>query len=261
MKKVLFTGARSGIAHATIKRFLDKEYLIYVTVRTDKQLELIKETYQDYKNVICLKLDITNKEDLKILETLDIDILVNNAAIGEGGSMAEIPIDKIRRNFEVNVFSTFAVIQIVLKKMMQKGEGRIINVSSLFGVMPYPFLGAYCGSKASLSKMTTLLKKELKLVNSNIQVILVEPGLYHTGFNQVMLNNKYDWMHTDSYFSKEIENIRMCENKVFNLLEKTNLNSIVKKLEKAIVSDNPCFIYRAPFSHAMLTKLYSIFMN
>ena len=132
MKKVLFTGARSGIAHATIKRIVNKkDYELYVTVHTEKQLELVKETYKNYDNVKCLKVDITNEKDLQQIEALDIDILVNNAAIGVGGSIAEIPMAKVRQCFEVNVFGTFTVVQRVLKRMMQKGEGKIINISSL----------------------------------------------------------------------------------------------------------------------------------
>ena len=75
-----------------------------------------------------------------------------------------------------------------------------------------------------------------------------------------MLENKYDWMRTKSYFSEELE-ILKCENKFFDCMEKHNVNSIAKKIAKAINSDNPCFLYRAPFSHALLAKLYNFFVN
>ncbi|MDD2181573.1 MAG: SDR family NAD(P)-dependent oxidoreductase, partial [Bacilli bacterium] len=153
MKKILFTGARSGIAHATIKRLLNKDYLIYLTVHTDKQLELVRETYKNNENVICLKIDITNKEDLIKLEGLDIDILVSNASIGEGGSIVEIPMDKVRNNFEVNVFSNFEIIQKVFKQMIKKNNGRIIVMSSLIRLVPINFLGVYSATKASISNL------------------------------------------------------------------------------------------------------------
>ncbi|NLL44963.1 MAG: SDR family NAD(P)-dependent oxidoreductase [Mollicutes bacterium] len=262
MKKVLFTGARSGIAHATIKRIVNKkDYELYVTVHTEKQLELVKETYKNYDNVKCLKVDITNEKDLQQIEALDIDILVNNAAIGVGGSIAEIPMAKVRQCFEVNVFGTFTVVQRVLKRMMQKGEGKIINISSLAGLIPMKFLGVYGASKASVSLLTRTLRKELKIINKNIKIVLIEPGLYKTGFNQVMLENKYDWMRTKSYFSEELKIIKKCENKLFNLLEKRNLNSIAKKIVKAITCDNPCPIYRAPCLYAIFVKLYNFFTN
>ncbi len=261
MKTILFTGARSGIAHATIKRLINKDYLIYVTVHTEKQLELIKQTYSDYNNVKCLKIDITNKEDLKVIEGLDIDILVSNAAIGESGSIAEIDMDKVRYNYEVNVFSNFRVVQIVLENMMKKQSGKIIMMSSLFAHLPVDFLGVYCSTKSSISILTTTLHNELKLLNNNIKIVLIEPGSYHTGFNQVMLENKYEWMYKKSYFDKEIDLIRKKENIMISLIEKTKLDSIVNKIVKAITKENPKFRYRAPFSHALFVKLYNFFKN
>ncbi len=105
MKTILFTGARSGIQAAVIDRLKKKDYHIYLTVHNEKQLEMVKKYYAEDKSITCLKLDVTKREDLKQLERLDIDILVSNAAIGEGGSIAEIPMSLVRSNFETNVFS------------------------------------------------------------------------------------------------------------------------------------------------------------
>lgn len=261
MKKILFTGARSGIAASVIDEIINKNYYIYLTVHTDKQLDIVKRKYDKFSNVECLKIDVTNAKDREILEELDIDILVSNAAIGEGGSMAEIPISKVRKNFEVNVFSYFEIIQIVLKGMIRKDKGKIINMASLAGIVPLPFLGSYCATKASIIKMTQCLKKELDMIGSNVKVCLIEPGIYHTGFNQVMLNNKYDWMNIDSYFKYHIDLIKKKENFIFEKLEKHELKSIVKKIVKAIKCKNPDFIYRAPCTQVVMTKLYMLFME
>ena len=154
MKKILFTGARSGIANAVIDEIINKKYYIYVTVHTEKQLQIISKKYEDYRNVECFKLDITNADDRRKLEELDIDILVNNAAVGYGGSIAEIPMSKVRKNFEVNVFSYFEVEQIILKNMIKRNSGKIINIASIAGIIPMCFLGSYCATKASIIKMT-----------------------------------------------------------------------------------------------------------
>lgn len=255
MKEILFTGARSGIAHSVIKKLLTQDYKIHVTVHTDKQLELVKNTYNGYENINCFKLDITSEEDLKKLEDLDIDILVNNAALGTGGSIAEIPIELVRESFEVNVISNFRVVQIVLKKMMKKGEGRVIMMSSLARLLPYDFLGVYSATKASISTLTYTLRNELNLLDNNIKIILIEPGAYYTGFNQVMLDNKYKWMYKNSYFDSYIDKIRERENDFFNNVEKINLNSIANKIEKAITCDEPKFLYRAPFCQTVISKI------
>lgn len=261
MKTILFTGARSGIISKVIEKLVNKKYYIYVTVHTDKQLQIVKRKYAKYSNVECFKLDVTNKEDREKLNDLDIDILVANAAIGEGGSMVEIPMDKVRNNFEVNVFSNFEIIQIVLKKMIEKDSGKIINMASLAGIVPLSFLGSYCATKASIIKMTACLKKELKILNSKVKICLIEPGLYHTGFNQVMLDNKYEWMDNETFFKYHLEQIRKKENFIFSTFENYNYNSIVNKIIKAIKCKNPDFIYRAPFCQVVGAKLYCLFME
>lgn len=258
MKKILFTGARSGIANAVIDQLIDQKYYIYITVHNEKQLEIVSKKYEGFSHVECFKLDVTNAKDRKQLELLDIDILVNNAAVGYGGSISEIPISKVRKNFEINVFSYFEIEQIVLKNMIKKNSGKIINIASLAGIIPISFLGSYCATKASIIKMTECLKKELKLINSKVEICLIEPGLYHTGFNQVMLENKYDWMDINSYFSYLLDHIRTKETFLFHLMEKYELKSIVKKIIKAIKAKHPDFIYRAPISQVILAKGYQI---
>ena len=167
--------------------------------------------------------------------------------------------NKVRENFEVNVFSNFEVIQIALKKMIQKDKGKIIIISSLAGTLPIPFLGSYCATKSSINMLCEVLKKEIKMLSYNIKIVLVQPGMYHTGFNQVMLENKYDWMSVKSYFEKQIESIRKKENIFFNILEKNNINSISNKIVKAIILDNPKFIYKAPLLQVLGVKIYQIF--
>ncbi len=259
MKKILITGARSGIGNALVNSLIDKEYYIYLTVHTVEQLNIVKEKYKEYSNIKCLKLDVTLESDRLKIEKLDIDILVNIAGIGYGGSISEMPMSLVRENFEVNVFSSFELVQVVLKQMITKKKGKLIIMSSLAGILPLNFLGSYCATKASIIQLATTLKNELKLLNTDIKVVLIEPGMYHTGFNQVMLENKYDWMKEKSYFENELNIIKKKENLFFSLLEKNKLNSIVKKITKAITDENPKFIYRAPLMQVIGAKLYQIF--
>lgn len=256
MQTILFTGARSGIQSKVIEQIKQKDYYIYVTVHNEKQLELVQDYYKENSNVACLKIDVTNQNDLKQLESLDIDILVSNAAIGIGGSVAEIPMDLVRSNFEVNVFAYFTMIQMVLKKMIDKKKGKIINMASLAGLVPLPYLGSYSATKASIIKLTECLKMELKDLKTDIQICLIEPGLYDTGFNQVMLENKYEWMSVDSYFQNCIQMIQKRESLLCQLFEKKNLDSIVKKIVQAIETKKLHFIYRAPFLQVLGAKIY-----
>ena len=261
MKNVLITGGRSGIAYHIIKELLKKNYFIYVTAHTEEQAKSLKKLYKDYKNVECFKLDITNKIDHKKIEPLKIDILICNAAIGYGGSISELDISLMRHNFEVNVFSNFELIQLILKKMIKNNDGKIVIMSSLAGLIPVPFLGSYCASKASIIKLAETLKYELKILSSKVQIILVEPGLYHTGFNQVMLENKYDWMEEKTYFKEELEIIKKYENYIFSTFESKNFKTIVQPIVKAIEKKKSPFLVRAPLYQILGAKLYIIFKS
>lgn len=259
MQKILYTGARSGIAASVIETLINKDFYIYISVHTEQQLKEVKQVYQNIKNVECLKIDINDLKDQEIIKKLDIDILVANAAIGIGGSIIDIDIDKIKENYETNVFSNFKIIQAVLNTMLKKDSGRIIIMSSLAGIIPIKFLGSYCSTKASIIKLTQCLKKELKMITKNIKISLILPGMYHTGFNQVMLENKYPEMDK-SIFKDKIKEIRFKEDLFWNSLEKNNLNSISNKVYKAITSNYPKFIYSAPLLQTIGAKIYQLFM-
>lgn len=256
METILYTGARSGISAYVINKLLKKDYLIYVTVHTKKEEEYVRNRYKNESKIKCFKLDITNKEDIEKIKLLNIDVLVCNAAICEGGSLIEMDINRIRTNFEVNVFSNLNLVQIVLQDMIKKDHGKIIIMSSLSSTIPIPFIGAYAGTKASLSLMTRILKKEIKLLTKNVNIVLVEPGMYFTGFNEVMLENKYKYMDIDTFFNEQINIIRKKEKLFFTIFEKKKLNSIGNKIYLAITSNNPNFIYRAPLTHSIAAKIY-----
>ena len=256
MKNVLITGARSGMIYPVIQRLKD-DYHLYVTVHTNSELKSIKKLYKDNKNIECLKLDIVS--DANKIRDLDIDVLVLNGALAESGSLMEIPLEKVRENFEVNVFSNLNLIQKAIKNMIYKGFGRIVIISSLTSKMPLPFLGSYSATKAALSVMARTLYYESMLLKSNVDIVLVEPGLYRTGFNKLAFDKKYEFMDNDSFFASQIEFIRKSENIYLKLIEKRNLTSISNKIYKAITLEKPRFRYSAPFSHNLVSKIFNLF--
>lgn len=114
--------------------------------------------------------------------------MINNAAIGDSGSASEVSIDKYKTVFETNVFSALELTQAVFDNMIKKNEGRIIFLSSLSGRIAIPFLSPYTSSKFALEAIVSSLKEEIKeLSDCNINIILIEPGAYKTGFNQKIL--------------------------------------------------------------------------
>lgn len=254
---ILYTGARSGIARSVIERIKERnDIFIYIAVHTEEQLKSVASYYKNDKNIQCMKIDVTEPKDYHKIDDIDIDVTIHNAAVGYGGSLLEIPIGKMKENYETNVFGTVSLIQYIYQKQQ---KGRIIIMASLAGILPLPFLGSYCSTKSSLIMIGKILQLETKLLEEKIDVVLIEPGLYHTGFNQVMLENKYPDMEYRSYFENQLSLIRSTEGKLFLRLEKQQMDSIAKQIEKAIFSKNPKKIYRAPISQVMAAKLYELF--
>lgn len=254
---VLITGATSGIGFEVAKKLFLRGYKVIIATHNVKQANSLRKKVN--KKIKVIKLDVTKENDRNKVKKLDIDVLINHAGVGYGGSICEIPMEKVRENFEVNVFSSFELLQIVLKEMLKKKKGKIFITSSLLGIVPMRFLGVYSATKSSIISLATALRSELKLLNKNISISVIEPGAYHTGFNQVMLENKYSWMEKRSYFKEHLNEIREREKFIFNLLEKKNYDSIVEKIVNEVESEKPKFIIRAPIMQVIGIKLYSFF--
>lgn len=107
-----------------------------------------------------------------------IDVLVNNAGYGHEGTIEESSLDDLRRQFEVNVFGVVALIQAVLPYMRTRRSGHIINISSQGGLITFPGVGFYHGSKFALEGISESLRKEV--AGFGISVTAVEPGMFRT---------------------------------------------------------------------------------
>ena len=107
--------------------------------------------------------------------------------------------------------------------------------------------------------LSACLKKEINMINKKIKIKLIEPGLYRTGFNEVMFDNKYDFMERETFFNSILEKIRKRENFIIKYLTLKNYNSIVRQIVKAIQEDNNKFIYKAPLIEVLGTKIYQMF--
>lgn len=262
--KILITGGTSGIGYHLALNLLKRKHFVILTAEKELELENLQEKIKHKKvsNYICKKLDITNKEDIKEILKLDFDCLVNLAAIGIGGSILDVPISKLKQNFETNFFATFNLIKEFIKRQKENNKkGKVIITSSILGNIPLPFLGCYASSKSAITMMSECLNLELKKIKSNIKIKLIEPGAYHTGFNQVMINNKEPYMEKSIFFNNITLETIIKQNKLFELIEKKKLTSVVNKMTHIIETNNNKFKYRTPFLQALLTKLYLIFIK
>ena len=256
--KVLITGGASNIAFFLALNLANKGHFVYLTVHHDYSVKSVYEKLKirNVKNIECFKLDITKEEDRIKIRDYDIDCLINNAAIGIGGSILEIDIDKMKENFEVNVFSTIRLTQIFAAHLFAtKKKGKIIFISSIAGIIPISFLGSYCATKASLISLATALKRELKLITNDIKIKLIEPGIYNTGFNDVMIENK---LENKSKYLNDLENISLKQKKLFKLIGRNSYSTIVNKIVDATLDNSSKFLYRAPLIEGIMVKLYML---
>jgi len=259
--KVLITGARSGIGFLTGITLANRGHFVYMTTHTKEEAKRLKEITDELRlKVMVFKLDITNINDRKMVNVLDIDVLINHAGVGVGGSVLDVPIEEMRKNFEVNYFSSFDIVKRVGNRMIKNNKnGKIIIMSSISGITSIPFLGVYSSTKAAISNMATSLRYELKMLKSKIKVVLIEPGAYKTGFNQVMIDGIDKNINENSVFYNDKEKIYTGLNKMFNFIEKKKIDSIVVKIIEAVESDNPKAKYRAPLLQRLFTRIYLIF--
>lgn len=135
---------------------------------------------------------MTDAVDVNKVDDWDIDVLIKNAAIGDSGPLAEIDPQRVRAVFETNVFSTLRLTQKVVQKPIANGEGIIIFMGSMAGIIPTPFYAPYAMTKFALESVAFSLRTELKPFG--ISVAIVNPGGYNTGFNEWFMQRKYEWM-------------------------------------------------------------------
>jgi NAD(P)-dependent dehydrogenase (short-subunit alcohol dehydrogenase family) len=172
MPKVLITGASRGIGRATALRLANAGWDVLAGVRKEADgASLAAESAR----ITPILLDITDQADVARVagEVTELDALVNNAGLAIYGPMEGIPIERLRRQLDVNYFGHIAVTQALLPQL-RESRGRIVFTSSLSGLVATPLTGAYNASKFALEASADALRMELK--PWGISVSLVEPA-------------------------------------------------------------------------------------
>ncbi len=179
---VLITGASSGLGHATASLLAKRGFKVFGTSRSP---ETAKTT--DFE---VLQLDVRSDQSVDaciqaLMERAGhLDVLINNAAYGLMGASEETTMLEAKPLFEANFFGVVRMVNAVLPIMRVQRSGQIINISSLAGLMGWPFDSVYCGTKYAMEGYTESLRHELKLFN--IRVSLVEPGFFKSNFARAM---------------------------------------------------------------------------
>src|SRR5580692_8229375 len=192
LKKVLITGAGTGFGHEAAMRLAEKGFDVIAGVEIYAQVQTMKRQAAERGVTLQVeKLDVTNDGDRRKALDWGVEILVNNAGVGEGGSTVDIPAANIRHQFEVNVTGPLLLTQPIAKQMIKRGAGRIVWVSSREGLNVNPFTGIYSASKHAVEATAETMADELQ--EYNIEVATVNPGPFLTGFNDRMFQTWESW--------------------------------------------------------------------
>ncbi len=182
-RTILITGAGSGFGKGAAIELARRGHSVVATTETQEQADALAV---EHPELTTIKLDVTSSDDIAQAAGLKIDVLINNAGMGVMAPMATVPMDKVRASFNVNVFGMVELAQAVVPGMMERGSGRIINVSSVAGKLASPLTSPYCMTKHAVEAFTISLRGEL--APHGIDVCKVNPGPYNTGFNDRMVD-------------------------------------------------------------------------
>jgi len=225
---IVITGATSGIGKITCEFLHGKGFTVYGTSR---QLEA-RDSLPPYK---FKQLDIGNTDSVNtcikdiIKETGKIDVLINNAGYAHCGSLINLELDDMIKQYNINVFGAMRMVQAVIPFMLEKENGMIINIGSIGGRLPLPFQAAYSSSKAALMNITDSLK--IELLKDGIRVCLIEPGDTQTNFHE---SRSYaDNFDTNAVAKRSVDIMQKSEKKGMLPV------MIARVIHKAILSKHP----------------------
>lgn len=200
-KRILVTGAATGFGRGTALALAKRGHTVIAGVQIAPQVtELMKIAADAGVQLKIQVLDITDEGDRQAAFASEVDVLVNNAGVMETGPTAEIPMDRVRKNFETNVFGTLALTQGFARQMVKRGSGKIVMVTSMGGLITVPFAGVYCATKHALEALAEALKAEL--AGTGVEVCTANPGVYGTGFNDRGAETMMRWFDMSNSLTK-----------------------------------------------------------
>jgi NAD(P)-dependent dehydrogenase (short-subunit alcohol dehydrogenase family) len=182
-RAVLITGCSSGIGAATAAHLAGTGWTVYATAR---RVETLSELAA--KGCRTLALDVTDEASrqaaVEAVEAAEgaVGVLINNAGYSQSGAVESVPDERVRAQFDTNVFGLLGMCRAVLPKMREVGWGKIVNVSSMGGRFTFPGGGVYHASKHAVEALSDALRFEVK--GFGVDVIIIEPGIIRTNFGE-----------------------------------------------------------------------------
>ncbi len=205
MSIILVTGATSGIGRHAALHLARRGHTVFATGRRQDALDALLAEAGGL-DLHVQTLDVTDPHSIaaahaRVLAHTDghgVDVLVNNAGYGQAGAVLDVNDTLVRRQYDTNVFGLLAVSRTFVTEMIERGEGRIVNVSSIGGRLSMPLTGVYTSSKFAVEGLSDAMRIELGPLG--VKVSLVEPGPINTSFNATLTSTS-EQMPSDSPWS------------------------------------------------------------
>lgn len=175
-KTIIVTGTSSGIGAWCARALARDGWRVFATARKPEHIAVLEA-----EGIEAFYLDYTEPESIEALASVvlertggTLDALYNNGAYAQAGAVEDLPVEALRVQFEANVFGWHDLTRRVIPVMRRQGHGRIVHCSSILGLVPHVYRGAYAGSKHALEGLMLCLRAELE--GSGIRVSMIEPG-------------------------------------------------------------------------------------
>ncbi len=259
-RTILITGCSSGIGYSAARTLLERGYRVFASARKPDDVERLRA-----EGLEALQLDLSDSDSIKAaVETLldktdgQLYALFNNGAFGQPGAVEDLSRQVLREQFETNLFGWLELTNLILPVMRHQGEGRIIQNSSVLGLVALPFRGAYNSSKFAIEGLSDTLRMELK--GTGVHLSLIEPGPIESRFRAnayALLKKNIDMENSpfrDKYRGAEKRLQKEGHAAPFTLPP----DAVVKKLIHALESPHPRARYYVTFPTYLFGNLKRI---
>lgn len=198
-KSILITGCSSGIGLDAAHGMRARGWRVFASCRQQRDCDRLRAQGFDSPRIDYTDQDSITSGLAKVLEETGgtLDALFNNGAHGLPGAIEDVPTDGLRHIFETNVFGWHELTRQVIPVMREQGHGRIVQCSSVLGLVAFPWRGAYVATKYAIEGLTDTLRLELR--DTGIKVVLIEPGPITSKLRQKaipMFEQYIDWKNS-----------------------------------------------------------------
>ncbi|MGD8983124.1 MAG: SDR family oxidoreductase [Desulfobacteraceae bacterium] len=257
----LVTGASSGIGRETTIKLVEKGFQVLAAAR---RMDRLAELADQLGGISPKQVDLSDPGDTerfcKEISGLSepVSVLINNAGYSIRGALEDVPMESLRRIFEVNLISLIRVTQACLPGMRRRRKGTVVNLSSIVGKFTFPMSGVYSATKHALEAVTDSLRMELRPFG--IRVITIRPSVIATEFNEVANQMTGDLMaRTDPDYKPIYQASGAGVGAMFAGLTLPGPELIADLILEAVLSDAPKAVYAAgPFVEDILGKRFEL---